>query len=82
MKTYIAGIPCQVGDIEVRGSYCPAKVNADPDDCYEAEYPEVSFVVQDQRGRPAPWLERKMTDEDLARITGEILEELEEDAYD
>lgn len=74
METKINGIPCTV-DYTIRGKYIPAKVNADPDSCYEAEYPEVEFTVCDRNGRPAPWLEAKMTDEDRQRIENEILEQ-------
>lgn len=73
MRTKIAGIPCTV-DFRVTGEYVPAKTNAPPESCYEAEYPEIDFTVCDQRGRPAPWLEEKMTPEDVARIEIEILE--------
>ena len=73
METHIAGIPCTV-DYTIRGKYKPAKIFADPDDCYEAEYPEVEFIVCDRNGRPAPWLERKMNDDDRQRIEAEILE--------
>jgi hypothetical protein len=37
-------------------------------------YHEVEFDVYDRRGYRAAWLERKMTDEDRARIETEILE--------
>ena len=82
MKTHIAGIPCTIGEIEISGSYRPARIHADPDDCYEAQHPEVLYVVQDLRGRPAPWLERKMTDRDRQRIESEILEDAEESVDD
>lgn len=74
METKINEIPCTV-DYTIRGKYKPAKIDADPDSCYEAEYPEVEFTVCDRNGRPAPWLEAKMTDEDRQRIENEILEQ-------
>lgn len=74
MKTRINEIPCTV-DYTIRGKYKPTKIDADPDSCYEAEYPEVEFTVCDRNGRPAPWLEAKMTDEDRQRIENEILEQ-------
>ena len=82
MRTQIAGIPCTIGEIEVIGEYVPARIHADPDDCYEAQYPEVMYVIQDRRGRPAPWLERKMTDKDRRRIESEVLEAEAERACD
>ena len=74
METKINGIPCTV-DYTIQGKYKPAKIDADPDSCYEAEYPEVEFTVCDRNGRPAPRLEAKMKDEDRQRIENEILEQ-------
>lgn len=73
LETRISGIPCIV-EYVIRGKYKPAKIHAPPEYCYEAEYPEVEFTVCDRNGRPAPWLERKMTYEDEKRIEAEILE--------
>lgn len=47
-------------------SACPSS-----DDYYG--YSEVEFDVLDRRGRPAPWLERKLTDADRERIEYEVL---------
>jgi hypothetical protein len=72
MQTHVDGIPCTV-KYKVSGKYVPAKVNALPEDCYEAEYPEVEFTLCDLAGNPAPWLDAKMSDEDRQRIEEEIL---------
>jgi hypothetical protein len=40
-------------------------------------YTECEFDILDRRGRPAPWLERKASDEDRQRIEQEITEQLE-----
>ena len=50
----------------------PNSMADNPDDFYG--YSEVDFTVCDRRGRPAPWLERKMSDKDTQRIKEEILE--------
>jgi hypothetical protein len=42
-----------------------------PDDCYG--YTEIDFDVLDRRGRPAPWIERKMDDADTRAIEQEII---------
>jgi hypothetical protein len=73
MNTTIAGIPCQI-TFEVHGRFVPARVNAPPEFCHEAEYPEIDWTVCDRRGRPAPWLATKLTDADRERIETEILE--------
>lgn len=78
MKTHIDGIPCTVA-YTVRGKYVPAKIHAPPEFCHEAEYPEVEFTVCDRNGRPAPWLEKKMSYADQQRIEAEILEQHDED---
>jgi len=69
--TFIQGIPCQA-----RVTYFfeqkPLGPGADSDyDCYG--YTVVDFDVLDTRGRPAPWLERKMTDADRAAIERQII---------
>ena len=72
----VAGIPAQVRVdqfLRVKGSYSR---NA-PSDLDFHGYTEVSFTILDRRGRPAPWLERKMTDAEKERITGLVLEEME-----
>lgn len=78
MQTTVAGIPCLV-KYTITGSYRPAKISGPPEDCYEAEFPEVEFTVHDRKGYPAAWLNRKLTQEDIYRITDEILSYAEED---
>jgi isopentenyldiphosphate isomerase len=71
IKTQIAGIPCLVYAriSAVEGSYSR---NAVSDwDYYGWE--EIDFDVLDRRGRPAPWLERKLTSDDVRRIEDEII---------
>lgn len=75
MITTICGIPCQAEITRVDGRYVPAKVHGDPDDCYEAEYPEIEWVILDRKGYRAKWLEKKLTDEESARIESELLSE-------
>lgn len=76
METTICGIPCQAEITSVDGRYKPAKTHGDPDDCYEAEYPTVEWAVFDRRGYPAPWLERKLTEDEAARIESELLAQM------
>ena len=67
MEYRISGIPCiiRVTHFEsVKGSFSR---NADSDLDYYG-YVDASWEVCDRRGRPAPWLERKVTD----RIEDEI----------
>lgn len=71
IETKVAGIPCIVGVtsfVSVRGN-----VSADNEMDYHG-YTECEFEVCDRRGRPAPWLSRKMTSGDVSRIESEIAE--------
>lgn len=72
MDSRIAGIPCKIDVLHVYVQK-PNRWADNPDDF--RGYSEVEFDVCDRRGRPAPWLEAKMTDEDQRRIEAEILEE-------
>jgi hypothetical protein len=71
IETRVAGIPCIIGVVNyecVRGSYSR---NAASDWDY-AGYTESDWEVLDRRGRPAPWLQRKVGDDDVERIESEI----------
>jgi len=73
IETRVAGIPCIIGVIEfesVRGSY---SYHAASDWDYHG-YTESDWEVLDRRGRPAPWLAKKLSDKDESRIEKEISE--------
>jgi hypothetical protein len=75
IETRVAGIPCIIGVTyfeSVSGSY---SYYAASDWDYRG-YTECEFTVCDRRGRPAPWLERKLTSKDESRIESEIAEYL------
>lgn len=80
IESRIQGIPCliEVTTLSVvkpwRGSIdkCPSS-----DDYYG--YTEVEFNVLDRKGYKAPWLEKKMSVNDLKRIESEILEQSGDD---
>jgi hypothetical protein len=72
MESTVAGIPCIINVTyyfkqEPLGPMCDSDL-----DCYG--YTEIEFEVCDRRGRPAPWLERKLTQEEKERIETEIEE--------
>lgn len=68
----MAGIPCL---IEVTYYHKQKPLGPMCDSDWDAEgYTEINFEVCDRRGRPAPWLERKLTAEDKERIETEIEE--------
>ena len=79
MKSFVstvAGIPCII-EVDRLFVQEPMGRMADSDqDCYG--YSEVDFTVCDRKGRPAPWLARKLTDRDRERIEEEALESAKE----
>lgn len=81
IESRIAGIPCLIGVTHfnsVRGSY---SYNA-PSDMDYYGYTESEWEVLDRRGRPAAWLERKMTDRERSRIDEEVFEHMEASCED
>jgi len=70
MNTSISGIPCLIEITHYK------KVKGDPNtwasdwDFYG--YTEIEFTVCDRRGRPAPWLDKKVTPEIKAELENEI----------
>lgn len=79
MHYRIKGIPCIV-----KMTSCfvqkPLGTQCDSDlDCYG--YSEVEFDVLDRNGRPAPWLERKMSDSERSEIENLLLKEVENEWY-
>lgn len=76
MITTICGIPCQV-EVTHFSAAIQGKINAEVDYCYAPEDAEIEYQVLDRRGRPAPWLERKLTDAERGRIETELLREQE-----
>ncbi len=73
MESRIAGIPCQIDVVHIE-PYTRAHLRGHPDNWEPERGGEIEFDVCDRRGRPAPWLEAKMTDGDRQRIETEILE--------
>lgn len=74
----ISGIPCQ---IEVTRYLCvpPWRGSAQtcPSDLDYYGYTEIEFRVLDRRGRPAAWLERKLSPAVVSRIEAECAEQMQ-----
>ena len=70
------GIPCIIRVTSWEG-YVPARLSGHPDNWAPAEGGEGDWEILDSKGRPAPWLERKMTSDDQSRITQEVFEHME-----
>jgi len=71
IPTRVSGIPCLIGVLSCE-PYRPAYLWGPPENCYPAEGGEVEWVLLDRRGYQAPWLEKKLTKNDRARIEREI----------
>jgi hypothetical protein len=73
----VAGIPCGVV-ITSYSSAIPWKQHifsgAGPGDCDPPEYEDSEWRLVDSKGYPAGWLEEKMSDNDVTRITCECIE--------
>jgi len=68
-ESKIQGIPCI---IKVHYALVvPGSPRADSDIDYYG-YSECDYTICDRRGRPAPWLNRKATSDDITRIENEI----------
>lgn len=73
-KTRVAGIPC-LCEVTHYAEEVPMRItgsgfgDADP-----PEYEEFEYQIRDRRGRLAPWLERKLTEDDDLRLKREYLD--------
>lgn len=72
----VCGIPCII-QVTYYEPYRQAYVSGPPEYCYPAEGGYCEWDVLDRRGRPAAWLERKLTSSERSRIDKEIFEEIE-----
>lgn len=75
IESTVSGIPCLIDVITF--NYYAGCASADSDWDYYGDT-EIEFAVLDRRGRPAPWLERKLTNEETSRIEEEIIEAMED----
>lgn len=71
VDTRICGIPCTVRVLS-------AEYTKPDSNCWSSDWDyyggwELDWEVCDRRGRPAPWLARKMTDADTGRLEKELV---------
>jgi hypothetical protein len=74
--TSICGIPCKIC-ITYWEPYRPAVIRADPGDCHPAEGGYGEWEILDGHGRPAPWLESKMSLQERAAMSREVFNHME-----
>jgi len=75
-NTRAAGIPCQVG-VTSWDKFVPARICGPVELCYPAEGGDGTWELLDLRGRPAHWLEAKLTPADQDRIEREVFDHME-----
>jgi len=76
--THIVGIPCQVLVSYYEPYVCGRRGHIDN---WEEDTPEyLEFDVLDRRGRPAPWIERKMSADDYSKVHKEALDNMRAEA--
>ena len=69
IETTVAGIPCIIGVSQYSSVAGDSRADSDWD--YYG-YTECDWQVLDRRGRPAPWLAKKLTSKIEAAIEAEI----------
>jgi hypothetical protein len=83
--TTCCGIPCLIR-VSYWEPYLPAKVSGPPEDCYPEEGGYGDWEILDRKGRPAPWLEKKLegNKKELARVERLVFNYMENqnDYYD
>jgi len=73
----VAGIPCLIGVIDYSSVKGSGSYNAPSSDDYYG-YTECDWEILDRRGRPAPWLARKITSKDEDSINEAISNYMED----
>jgi hypothetical protein len=78
IDTRVQGIPCHAELLHYSpGS--PGYISGPPESCYESEQEEWEYRILDRRGRPAPWLEAKVTDDDREQIESDFIKAFHEE---
>lgn len=80
IEVRVCGIPA-IARVTFYRPGSPGCLSGPPDRCYPPEPEELEYELLDRRGRPAPWLERKLTNEARARLERELIQYLEEPEY-
>ena len=81
-ESRVCGIPCIIR-VKYWEVYIPAQRSGPPERCYPEEGGEGDWEILDRKGRPAVWLERKMTQSDHNRLDREIFNHMEnQNEYD
>ena len=74
METRICGIPCVVELTNY--TYTKANPRADNPNDYYGGFDDVEYKVLTTKGKPAAWLERKITKKEHDEIVSQLIDEL------
>jgi len=77
LEVRVCGIPAIARVLHYR-PYEPAYRRGHPDNWEPASPPEIDFEILDRRGRPAPWLQRKLSARDMDELACELIERMEQ----
>ena len=75
-ESTIGDTPCIIRVTDWEG-YIPPNLSGHPDNWAPSEGGEGEWEVLDSNGKPAPWLEAEMTEEERVRIDEEVFEHME-----
>jgi hypothetical protein len=81
IEARVAGIPCLIG-VTSWWPYVPARTYGPPEDCYPEEGGYGDWEVLDRRGRPAPWLSKKLCSRDEQAIEELLFEHFDNQEYE
>jgi hypothetical protein len=81
-ETRVCGIPCIIR-VTAWDAYAPARVSGPPERCSPAEGGNGDWEILDRRGRPAPWLEKKLRGDprESERLEQKVFEYMEDCAH-
>lgn len=81
-NTKVQGIPCQCQVTYFKPGVAMQRYGTGAGDVHPPELPEIEMKLLDRRGHPAPWLQKKLTEEERKRLEREFYLERDAEAYE
>lgn len=76
--SHIQGIPCQI-KVVYWEPFVPGRFSGPPEQCYPDEGGYGEWEVLDRKGRKAPWLEKRLNEQETQRIETEMFNHMEKE---
>jgi hypothetical protein len=76
IESTVCGIPCLIRVLHWE-PYTPPYLGGPPEHCYPAEGGYGAWEILDRKGKPAPWLENKLTEQERNRIIVQVFNHME-----